>query len=157
MTTEEYRKTVVEPALKKEAEVEEFFKKLRAASKPVPKKRKHEEDDLTIAVTNYCEGLKLAGKVIIFSHIPASTYTKYWTVKKKNTAMGVRPGVPDMLIVFPNQVLFLELKREKGGVVSAYQQQWLDALSATGKVVAKVAHGWAEAHKIIDSIVSSPQ
>ena len=151
MTTEEYRKQYVEPALKREAEDEEFLKKI---AKPVKKKRKHEEDDLTIKVTNYCEGLKLAGKVVLFSHIPASTYTKYWTVKKKNTAMGVRPGVPDMLIVFPHHVLFLELKREKGGVTSAYQQEWLDALTATGKVVAKVAHGWGEAHRTIDALVS---
>jgi len=150
MSAKDYRKQIVEPALKSEADDKEFLNKL---IKPV-KQRKHEEDDLTIAVTNYCEELKILGKVILFSHIPSSTYTKYWSIKKKNTAMGVRPGIPDMLIVFPDSILFLELKREKGGVVSAYQQEWLDALTATGRVTARVARGWAEAQEIIDSIIS---
>jgi len=120
---------------------------------PVKKVRNHEEDDLTKQVAEYCELLMAQGKVTAFSHIPASTFTKSWAVKNKNAAMGVRAGVPDMLIVFPTKVLFLELKRLKGGVVSEAQKCWIDALSATGKVTAVVAAGWDQAKQAIDSLL----
>ena len=119
---------------------------------PFAKKiRNHEEDDLTIQVTNYLEELLLKRKIKVFSHVPQETFTKSWVTKNKNKAMGVRSGVPDMLIVFPHSVLFLELKRLKGGVVSQAQATWLEALSATGKVTAKVACGWDQAKEAIDA------
>lgn len=115
--------------------------------------RKHEEDDLTIMVADYCQLLITQGKVVEFSHIPQETFTKSWGTKRKNKAMGVRSGVPDMLIVYPKAILFLELKKEKGGVLSPFQVRWLDALSATGKVTAVCAAGWVEAKAAIDKLL----
>lgn len=131
---------------------------------PVKKKkqrkpRNNEEDQITMQVTEYLEVLKSTGKVIAFSHIPNSTFTRSWSVKRRNTAMGVRAGVPDMLIVFKDKVLFLELKRVKGGVLSPYQKEWIKAINAVEEpaldsshryVIARVASGFDEAQAVID-------
>lgn len=188
MSAAEYRKLVVEPALKEEVDDQEFLKKIQGIDKkttrkkdkvevthtqygvkvlegnktvsewkgeltPIKKPRKNEEDELTKRVADYCELLMAQGKVTAFSHIPNSTFTRSWSVKKRNSAMGVRPGVPDMLIVFKTGILFLELKRLKGGVVSPFQKEWIAALSATGKVTATVASGWDEAKQAIDKML----
>lgn len=123
---------------------------IQPGEKPV---RKHEEDDLTEEVAKYCEVLLLQKKITAFSHVPQETFTKSWGIKAKNKRMGVKPGVPDMLIVYPHNVLFLELKKEKGGVVSESQKHWIEALSATGVVTAVVAKGWLEAKQAIDSLL----
>lgn len=127
------------------------YKKLMGLDK---KERNHEEDDLTCDVAKHLELLKKSGKVLCYSHIPQETFTKSWVIKMKNKKMGVRAGVPDMLIVFPGYVLFLELKREKGGQLSEAQKEWLIALDRVGdQVVAAVAHGWKEAKEIIEMMV----
>lgn len=115
------------------------------------KKYKHEEDDLTIKTANYLDDLKFTGKILAFTHISNETFTKYHSVKVKNRQKGVRPGIPDMFIVFPKSILFLELKKEKNGVVSESQKEWIAAINETGKADAKVAKGWAETKSIIDS------
>lgn len=121
------------------------------------KPRAHEEDDLTKEVAKYLHTLLEEGKIAEFAHIPQETYTKSWMIKRKNKAMGVRPGVPDMIVVYPGTVLFLELKRAKGGVLSPTQAKWLDALSGAGKdggrIVAKLARGWDEAKAAIDELL----
>ena len=122
-------------------------------TKTVRKPRNHEEDDITIQVAQYCEVLLLKKKITAFSHIPQETFTRSWSVKNKNKAMGVRSGVPDMLIVYPHTVLFLELKRLKGGVVSDSQKHWIESLEKTKKVHARVARGFNEAKKTIDDLL----
>jgi len=50
----------------------------------------------------------------------------------KLSPMGLR-GVPDRLIVLPGpRVVFVELKRPKGGVISALQHWWRSRLLALG-------------------------
>jgi hypothetical protein len=122
------------------------------------KVRKHEEDDITEAVTQYLEALQVQGKVVVFSHIPQETFTKSWATKNKNKRMGVRSGVPDMLIVFPEAVLFLELKRIKGGVLSDSQKKWLSALTQVrsknqSEIYAGVAYGFDDAQSQIDALL----
>lgn len=159
MSAAEYRRQVTsqaEPAENPYKLIMPFSKRLsmlKGGQSPVKPARKHEEDDLTIQVAEYCELLLLQKKITAFSHIPQETFTKSWGVKRKNTAMGVRSGVPDMLIVYPTKVLFLELKKEKGGVVSPAQDQWLQALRGTGKVFAAVARGWTEAERVINGLL----
>lgn len=66
-------------------------------------------------------------------------------------AEGVRAGVPDLMLpvaVEPFHGMFLELKRTKGGRVSADQRRWIDQLRAQGYYAA-VAFGAEDAIAII--------
>lgn len=102
-----------------------------------------------VALTNYLELLKEQGKVIVFSHTAQETYTKSWKQKNKNKRMGVRSGVPDYLIVTKKKLLFIEMKRKKGGVVSKAQKEWIKAINGVGGN-AVVCRGFEEAKKVIE-------
>lgn len=117
--------------------------------------REHQEYDIQCAIVEYLEILKSQGKLNLFTAIPNSTYTKSWMQKIKNTKSGVRAGHPDLLIVFPSTILYLELKKEKGGVVSPYQKEWISVLQNRPGVIAKIANGFDSAKNIIDSIIRS--
>ena len=50
----------------------------------------------------------------------------------KLSPVGLR-GVPDRLVVLPGpRVVFVELKRPKGGVISEHQRWWMRRLVALG-------------------------
>ncbi len=88
-----------------------------------------------------------------FTAIPNSTFTKSWKTRMKNKRDGLRPGLLDLLIVLPKKLLFIEMKKTEGGVVSAPQKGWIEALNnIDGKVVveAVVCKGAEEAIKKID-------
>lgn len=104
-----------------------------------------------IAVVEYLELLKKQGKILMFSATPNNTWTRSWGQKIKNKKEGVRRGYPDLTIVTPTTVLFLEMKRESGGVLSKEQKEWLAALGEKQTKQA-VAKGFEEAKEIIDSL-----
>ena len=60
------------------------------------------------------------------------TYTKSWKQKLKNKRAGLNPGLSDMLVLIrPSEskdgegyTLYIEMKRQKGGVQSADQKEW---------------------------------
>lgn len=116
------------------------------------------EDAEQIVVVQWLElqGLK-------FTAIPNSTYTKSWKQKSKNKNTGLRPGFPDLIILIaPHQaidgrgrLLALEMKRQKGGVVSAEQKAWIAALNGlkTPHIDSVVAHGSQEAIEYIASFI----
>jgi hypothetical protein len=60
---------------------------------------------------------------------------------------GVSPGVPDLYI--PAFSIWIEFKRQKGGVVSAEQKDWHEYLRGIGHTVI-VARGDADARAQID-------
>ncbi len=65
--------------------------------------------------------------------------------------MGVSPGVPDVCIPIPSgsyHGLYIELKRESGGVVSESQANWLNYLQSQG-YWATVARGFEQAKAIV--------
>lgn len=107
----------------------------------------------TIAVANYLRLLKNMGKVKTFSHINHELHTASWTARRNKVATGVARGVPDFFIIFPADVLFIELKIVKGGTISPDQKVWIESLNATGKVHAKVCRGFDEAKECIDSFL----
>lgn len=94
-----------------------------------------------------------------FSSIPNATYTDSWAAKMKNRNEGLRPGLPDLLIYLPKRgdkepcLLFLEMKREKGGIVSGVQKEWIATLNTVTNVEAVVAKGTKEAIEIIKSFL----
>jgi len=102
-----------------------------------------------ILLADYLNLLQTQGKIKMFSHIPNSTYTTSWNQKRKNKRMGVAPGVPDYMILTNNGLVFIEMKKEKKGVVSQEQQDWIDNLMESG-YGAYVARGFNEAKDIVD-------
>lgn len=98
------------------------------------------EEEEQIAYVNW-----LQHKELTFAAVPNSTFTKSWNQKRKNHLMGVRPGVPDMLVITPKGLIFIEMKRTKGGVVSLEQKFWLGQLNKLPGVQATVAYGCEEA------------
>ena len=83
-----------------------------------------------------------------FSHIPNSTFTKSWKVKIRNKQQGVRPGLPDLVIIVNDNLIWLEMKRTKGGVVSSAQKSWHTALEQAGQTIF-IAKGADEAIALI--------
>ena len=69
---------------------------------------------------------------------------------------GVKSGVPDICLPVPkggHGALYIELKRQKGGVLSANQKVWLDRLNAHGNK-AIVCRGWDEAREAIEQYLT---
>lgn len=99
---------------------------------------------------------------LLFTAIPNSTYTTSWAVKRRNYEQGLRKGLPDLLIVIPpnravdglGRVIFCEMKRVKGGVISPEQRNWIAALNSVGGTVdAFVARGADEAIEEIAKLI----
>ena len=61
-------------------------------------------------------------------------------------AEGVSPGVPDLFV--PEWLLWLEMKREAGGVVSPVQRDWIQYLEGIGHRVI-VGKGFEDAKRQI--------
>jgi hypothetical protein len=102
-----------------------------------------------LLLVQYLDELKRTGKIKAYTHIPNETYTPSWHAKTKNKNMGVMPGFPDYVVVTNDQVLFIEMKKSKGGVVSDNQKLWLATLDSVGMMVA-VCHGFSEAEDFIN-------
>jgi hypothetical protein len=69
-------------------------------------------------------------------------------------AEGMLPGVPDVEI--PEWNLYIEMKRQRGGKLSADQQRIHDALRRAGKRVI-VAKGWEDAADQVRDIGRKPR
>ena len=82
-------------------------------------------------------------------HIPnENTAGIRWGIR--NRQMGVKSGVPDLMLPIPAKGyhgLFVEMKT-KTGEVSENQKKWLDALNGFG-YLAVVAYGWEDARNKI--------
>lgn len=80
--------------------------------------------------------------------IPNSTFTKSWKQKAKNTRMGLHAGLPDLVAIVDNILIFIEMKRTKNSVTSPQQKEWIKALQEAG-VPVKVCKGAKDAIKFI--------
>lgn len=65
---------------------------------------------------------------------------------KKLKAEGSCPGVPDLQI--PEWHLWVEMKRQKGGTLSAHQKEWIEYLEGIGQRVI-VGRGFEDAKRQI--------
>jgi len=106
--------------------------------------------------TEYEEACLLANYLDIrgfkYTHIANETFTPHWGVKMKNKKQGVKKGIPDYLIIVKDNLIFIELKRIKGGTISVEQKSWIEALNLCKNVSAFVARGAEEAINIIMNI-----
>ena len=64
-------------------------------------------------------------------------------------AEGVTPGVPDLFV--PAWNLWVEMKRESGGVVSPVQRDWIEYLESIGHRVI-IGRGFEDAKRQIETI-----
>lgn len=87
--------------------------------------------------------------------VPNETYTKSFKQKAKNKALGVSAGVPDLFVCVPHgecyELVAVEMKRRKGGVVSAHQKEWLATLEQSN-IKTTVARGCDEAMDFIERV-----
>ena len=90
-----------------------------------------------------------------FTHIAhGGNYSRNLGVKLK--AMGLSPGVPDLMIIVPERgLVFIELKRQKGGVISAEQCDWIDALDDCPGVRCTVCKGCMPAIEYLNNLTKN--
>lgn len=113
------------------------------------------EDVVTEQVSHYLLLLQRQGKVCLYTHIANENGGNRF-MAYRNARLGLSSGVPDMLIVYPDKLLFLELKRAKGGTLSDTQKGWITKLNEIGyPIYARVARGFDEAKAIIDEYALS--
>jgi hypothetical protein len=107
-----------------------------------------------VSLAQYLAILERQGRVIVYSHTAQETFTKSNIQKLKNKRMGVKPGVPDYIVVTKDRVLFIEMKRVKGEKPRETQIRWLEAVR--GKLaVSKCCYGFDQAKEFIESNLSS--
>ena len=89
------------------------------------------------------------------SHIPSGTYSAHYSVRNANKATGLAKGVPDVLLILPGKLCFVEMKRARKSysTVSKEQKEWLKALDVINGVYAFVAYGYIEAIEKIEKIL----
>lgn len=74
---------------------------------------------------------------VTYSHLAQSTFTRSFSVKARNKKLGVRPWVPDYMIIRPftqydePELIFIEMKRKKWWVVSKHQKKRIESLNET--------------------------
>lgn len=82
---------------------------------------------------------------ILFSHLGNETNQTNFALIKMRSRMWVNKWVPDYMIIIWNELIFLEMKREKWWVVSKEQKEFLEKLKKIKKVDAIVCKGHKEA------------
>lgn len=96
-----------------------------------------------------------------FSKLAQETFTKSWKVKMNNKISGLRPGVPDLIVIIPAnwrtakkvKLLFIEMKRMKQSTTSEAQKEWLFSLNLVDGVTTRVCKGYEEARAFIEEEV----
>lgn len=99
------------------------------------------EDDEQIAFVNW---FKLKYKdYLIFSIPNGGSRNKIEASKLKKT--GVTAGIPDLIILMPNkEILFIEMKRQKGGILSPVQKTIIKIIEKLGFKVL-IGYGFLDA------------
>lgn len=95
-----------------------------------------------------------------------STYTSSWSAISQNKALGVRRGVPDLIIFIPASrsinnsahLIFCEMKKVKGGYASKEQMEFLTLVSqVTGNIHGSVCRGFEEAKSFIQPLIKDKE
>jgi len=109
------------------------------------------EEQECISLVAYLDILVNQGKVIVYTCTNQETFTRSWGIKMKNKRMGLKKGLPDYVIVTPDKVIFIEMKRAKKSLskLGVEQKQWNEAINKTGGH-AFIAYGYEEAKKYLE-------
>lgn len=108
------------------------------------------EDDEEHLLSDYCDnrGWK-------HTHVSNETFTTSWNQKRKMRYLGVSSGFTDHIVIMKvkkmRRIVFIELKRQKGGSISDNQYEWVHELQEAGQK-AVVCRGGQEAIDYLESI-----
>lgn len=91
---------------------------------------------------------ELTKRGIPFWHTNNEIWTSSWKQKGRSKAMGTQSGIPDLFVCFPGQLVGIEMKRQKGGVVSDNQKYWAQIIEQCN-IPVWVAHGYDEAMEVV--------
>ena len=117
------------------------------------------EKEEQIAFVEYCEmnGICVVSTQNGFKMPKAAfNYAAYSRTLKK---MGLAKGFPDLIILEKNkskthEALFIEMKRQKGGVLQPEQKEWIERLDTKDYCVG-VAKGCESAINILNTYLKS--
>ena len=84
---------------------------------------------------------------VLINHSPAGG-TRHAAEAQKFKRLGTQPGWPDLEI--PEWKMFIEMKRQKGGVVSKVQKEVMMKLEEVG-YACYVAKGFEQAKEIVEN------
>lgn len=88
---------------------------------------------------------------VLMSALPLSTPTSIIQANK-NTRMGVRAGVPDMILIVYDKIVFIEFKTP-AGIISQHQKKWIERINKTG-AKAYVCRSSKEAYAIVTGLLN---
>jgi len=115
------------------------------------------ESEDQIKLVQYLDILVRQGKVLWFTWSGNWQFQKSMWVKMKMKREWIRAGMPDLLIVLPTRIVFIELKRLKGGKPTDEQLHAIEAINkmwdTTWTVQAYFAYGFEEAKLLIDKLL----
>ena len=138
-----------------ETDLSRFEARRQAPSVPVPRKRQAKpaqrwEASETQIHEAVVARLRVRCRADIHWHHPATGELRDPGTARTLQRMGVRAGLPDILLVIDGRLHGLELKRQRGGRLSPEQIAMHAELTAAGAVVA-VARGLDAALNILES------
>lgn len=98
----------------------------------------------------------LEAKGLKFTATTNHTYTTSWKQKRHNTNLGLRAGIPDLIVVLPGIGLaFVEMKRTKNSTTTPAQKEWIEALNTCPGVEARICKGAVVAIAFIEELLSN--
>jgi len=108
------------------------------------------EDEIQIEFVKYLEteGIKFSmipNELGVFKRIPG-----FYQILNRFIHLGLRKGLPDMLLTVNNTLVFIEFKTATGEL-SEHQKRWIESIRACG-VVVFVCRSVEEAIEAINSI-----
>jgi len=101
----------------------------------------------------------LEAKGILFCGFPNNLWTSSWAQKAEQKFLGLQSGFPDLICLVPcrdglTRLVFVEMKRVKGGTLRDDQKAWLAALQGCEEVEAACCKGAAEAIALIEAVMA---
>ena len=112
------------------------------------------ESEEQVKVVQYLEILERQWKVLWFTASANWQFQKSMAVKMKMKREWVKAWMPDIMIIFQKYLVFIEMKRLKGGTVTVDQKRAIEAINIVWDpkwVLAwYIAHWFDEAKTIID-------
>lgn len=108
------------------------------------------ETDEQKALVQYCQVKKL-----FFFSVPNGSVLKGNAMQRarqmsKLKSEGLVVGTSDFVVMLPNHILFIELKRQKGSTTSKAQKDFLEKVNNFGYAKGKVCKGVKEAIEFIE-------